>query len=197
MQALENLAKHFGFSMSEPWRNIEPEHHEKLLYGTGDETVKFVYEDDSRRYQVEKPFEGVIGNIERRWRETDSAWMREELGKFQSSATCESCNGNRLKAEALAVKIAGKHVGEITILSVSDALKWFRNLPAQLNETQSEIADRVLKEVIERLGFLNNVGLDYLNLSRSSRTLSGGESPTHSTGVANRIGTDRRVICAG
>lgn len=176
MQALENLAKHFGFSMSEPWRNIEPEHHEKLLYGTGDETVKFVYEDDSRRYQVEKPFEGVISNIERRWRETDSAWMREELGKFQSSATCESCNGNRLKAEALAVKIAGKHVGEITILSVSDALKWFRNLPAQLNETQSEIADRVLKEVIERLGFLNNVGLDYLNLSRSSRTLSGGRS---------------------
>ncbi|MCG8505310.1 MAG: excinuclease ABC subunit UvrA [Sphingomonadales bacterium] len=175
-QTLESLARHFGFSVTAPWSELAEEAQDAVLYGTGETAITMLYDDGRRRYEVKKPFEGVIGNIERRWKETDSAWMREELGRYQSSATCETCKGARLKSQALAVKIAGKHVGEIAELSVAAAHDWFAALPGALSDKHREIAERVLKEIIERLGFLNNVGLEYLTLSRNSGTLSGGES---------------------
>ncbi len=175
-QALDAVAKHHGVSLDVPWSKIPAEAQKAFLYGTGKTSVAIVYADGKRRFEVNKPFEGVINNIERRWRETDSAWMREELSKYQSSTTCTSCNGARLKPEALAVKIDGKHIGDITDLSVKAAHDWFQALPAALTEKQNAIAEKVLKEIQERLGFLVNVGLSYLTLSRSSGTLSGGES---------------------
>ena len=175
-QTLESLARHFGFSVTAPWAELAEAAQDAVLYGTGETAITMLYDDGRRRYEVKKPFEGVIGNIERRWKETDSAWMREELGRYQSSATCETCKGARLKSQALAVKIAGKHVGEIAELSVAAAHEWFAALPDALSDKHREIAERVLKEIIERLGFLNNVGLEYLTLSRNSGTLSGGES---------------------
>lgn len=175
-QALDAVAKHHGVSLDVPWHKIPAEAQKAFLYGTGKTSVSIVYADGKRRFEVNKPFEGVINNIERRWRETDSAWMREELSKYQASTTCTACNGARLKPEALAVKIDGKHIGNITDLSVKGAHDWFQALPAALSEKQNAIAEKVLKEIQERLGFLVNVGLSYLTLSRSSGTLSGGES---------------------
>jgi excinuclease ABC subunit A len=147
-----------------------------VLYGSGAEKVRFVYDDNARKYEVNKTFEGVLPNLERRWRETDSSWVREELGRFQSETPCLSCEGYRLKPEALAVKIAGRHIGEVSRLSIRHAQEWFEGLDSQLTEKQMEIARRILKEINDRLRFLVNVGLDYLNMSRSSGTLSGGES---------------------
>ncbi|MBS0297681.1 MAG: excinuclease ABC subunit UvrA [Proteobacteria bacterium] len=175
-QTLQALARHYGFSMDVPWRDLPEKAHEVILQGTGDEKIKFSYDDGARRYDVVKPFEGVLPNMERRWRETDSAWVREELGRYQSETPCEVCLGYRLKPEALAVKIAGKHIGEISTLAIKDADAWFATVEGSLSAKQVEIAKRILKEIIDRLRFLNNVGLDYLNLSRSSGTLSGGES---------------------
>lgn len=175
-QALDAVAKHHGVSLDVPWSKIPAEAQKAFLYGTGKTSVSIVYADGKRRFEVNKPFEGVINNIERRWRETDSAWMREELTKYQSSTTCTACDGARLKPEALAVKIDGKPIGDITDLSVKGAYDWFRVLPEALTEKQNAIAEKVLKEIQERLGFLVNVGLSYLTLSRSSGTLSGGES---------------------
>ena len=147
-----------------------------LLYGSDADEITFVYEDGLRRYKTIKAFEGVIGNIERRWRETDSDWVREELSRYQGSHPCEACGGYRLKPQALAVKVGGKHIGEVTDLSIKAANIWFAELPKTFTKKQNEIATRILKEIRERLQFLNDVGLEYLTLSRASGTLSGGES---------------------
>jgi excinuclease ABC subunit A len=162
--------------MATPWKDLTAEVQEAVLHGTGKTGIEFVYDDGVRSYRTEKPFEGVIGNIERRWRETESTWVREELARFQSDHACPSCQGFRLKPEALAVKIADRHIGHITELSIRDAALWFDALPEKLNDKQTEIAGRILKEIRERLKFLNDVGLEYLSMARSSGTLSGGES---------------------
>ena len=147
-----------------------------ILRGTGAEKIKFVYDDQARRYEVVKPFEGVMPNLERRWRETDSAWVREELGRYQSDTPCEACGGQRLKPEALAVKIDARSIADVSRLSIKDARAWFEDVSNRLSAKDMEIARRILKEINDRLRFLNDVGLDYLSLSRASGTLSGGES---------------------
>ncbi|MGD9026761.1 MAG: excinuclease ABC subunit UvrA [Methyloceanibacter sp.] len=174
-QTLEAVAKHYKQPMTKPWKDLPEDFREIVLYGSIDE-ITFVYDDGVRRYRTEKPFEGVITNIERRWRETESNWVREELERYQSDQPCEACDGYRLKAQALAVKIAGLHIGEVTDMSIRKAKDWFDTLPDQLTDKQNEIAERILKEIRERLIFLNDVGLEYLTLARASGTLSGGES---------------------
>ena len=176
MQVLGSLAREFGFNLDTPWADLPGEVQLVILYGTGGKPVTLTFVDGKKSYDVKKPFEGVIGNLNRRLLQTESAWMREELGKYQSSQACEVCGGARLKPEALAVKIAGQDISHATRLSVVDALAFFTSLPDTLNDQQRAIAERILKEIVERLGFLNNVGLDYLNLDRTSGTLSGGES---------------------
>ncbi|HEX8320227.1 excinuclease ABC subunit UvrA, partial [Longimicrobium sp.] len=176
MQVLGSLAREFGFSLETPWEELPGEVKLIVLHGTGGKPVTLTFIDGRKSYDVKKPFEGVIGNLNRRLLSTESAWMREELSKYQSAAACEVCRGARLKPEALAVKIAGEDISHATHLSVVDALAWFEAMPATLNTQQTAIAERILKEILERLGFLNNVGLDYLNLDRTSGTLSGGES---------------------
>ena len=175
-QTLQALSRHYGFSMDKPWRDLPEQARDVVLNGSGGEKIKFVYDDNARKYEVSKAFEGVMPNLERRWRETDSAWVREELGRYQSETPCEACGGKRLKPEALAVKIAGMDIGEASLFSIKQAFSWFSGLEAKLSEKQMEIARRILKEINDRLGFLNNVGLDYLSMSRASGTLSGGES---------------------
>lgn len=176
MQVLGSLAREFGFGLDTPWADLPGEVKLVILHGTGGKPVTLTFVDGRKSYDVKKPFEGVIGNLNRRMLSTESAWMREELGKYQSSQPCETCHGARLKPEALAVKIAGQDIAHATRLSVVDALAWFAAVPQSLNAQQTAIAERILKEINERLGFLNNVGLDYLNLDRTSGTLSGGES---------------------
>ncbi|MEZ5879946.1 MAG: excinuclease ABC subunit UvrA [Nitratireductor sp.] len=175
-QTLEALGRHYGFKLADKWSDLSDEARKAVLYGTGETEIDFAYDDGMRTYKTKKPFEGVIGNLERRWRETDSAWMREEIEKFMSSSPCQSCGGYRLKPEALAVRIDGHHIGEVTEQSIRNANRWADELPAKLSDKQNEIAGRILKEIRERLKFLNDVGLDYLTLSRNSGTLSGGES---------------------
>ncbi len=176
MQVLGSLAREFGFSLDTPWGDLPGEVRLIILHGTGGKPVTLTFVDGRKSYDVKKPFEGVIGNLNRRMLSTESAWMREELSKYQSSAPCETCGGARLKPEALAVKIGMRDISSITHLSVGDALGWFARVPDMLTPQQREIARAILKEIDERLGFLNNVGLDYLNLDRTSGTLSGGES---------------------
>ncbi|MBN8819229.1 MAG: excinuclease ABC subunit UvrA [Sphingomonas sp.] len=176
MQVLASLAKEFGFSLTTPWNELPGEVRLVILHGTGGKPVTLTFQDGKKTYSVSKAFEGVIGNLNRRMLQTESAWMREELGKFQTAQPCETCHGARLKPEALAVKVAGDDIATPTRMSVVDALAWFTALPAKLTEQQNQIARAILKEIVERLGFLNNVGLDYLNLDRTSGTLSGGES---------------------
>ena len=175
-QTLESLAEHYGFSLNDPWHDLDAKAQKVILYGSNKEPIKFTYDDGTRSFKTTKPFEGVVGNLERRYRETDSSWMREEIEKFQSKTHCETCGGYRLKPEALAVKIANLHIGEVVEMSILDADRWFADLDKHLNSKQAEIASRILKEIRERLKFLNDVGLDYLTLSRNSGTLSGGES---------------------
>ena len=176
MQVMASLAREFGFSLDTAWGELHPEIADKILYGTEGKPVTLTFIDGKKSYDVKKPFEGVIGNLNRRLLQTESAWMKEELSKYQSSQPCEVCKGARLKPEALAVKIAGEDISHATRMSVVDALAFFTDLPNHLGDQQRAIAERILKEIIERLGFLNNVGLDYLNLDRTSGTLSGGES---------------------
>ncbi|WP_109809299.1 excinuclease ABC subunit UvrA [Sphingosinithalassobacter portus] len=176
MQVLGSLAREYGFKLDTPWKDLSEDIRHVILHGTGGIPVTLTFVDGRKSYDVKKPFEGVIGNLNRRLIQTESAWMREELSKYQASHPCETCGGARLKPEALAVKIAGKDISYATRLSVVDALAWFEKLPATLTGQQREIARAILKEIDERLGFLNNVGLDYLNLDRTSGTLSGGES---------------------
>ena len=175
-QTLQALARHYGFSMDEPWWKLPDAAKQIVLNGSKGEKVKFVYDDNARKYEVNKSFEGVLPNLERRWRETDSSWVREELGRYQSETPCEVCGGARLKPEALAVKIAGMNVAEVSTLAIRPARDWFESLEGQLTGKQVEIARRILKEINDRLRFLVDVGLEYLNLSRASGTLSGGES---------------------
>lgn len=175
-QTLEALGKAYDFKLGDKFKDLSTSAQEAILRGTGEREITFQYDDGLRSYKTTKTFEGVIPNLERRWKETESAWMREEIERFMSATPCPVCKGYRLKPEALAVKIGGKHIGEVTEQSIRNADNWFTDLPAQLNDKQNEIAVRVLKEIRERLRFLNDVGLDYLTLSRNSGTLSGGES---------------------
>jgi excinuclease ABC subunit A len=176
IQTLTALGKHYKFALDSKWKDLPKKTQAALLHGSGEEEIKFSYEDGVRSYDTKKPFEGVVTNINRRYRETESEWAREELGKYFSDVPCEACHGYRLKPEALCVKIADKHIGEISDLSVRRAGEWFETVPKALNAQQNEIASRVLKEIRERLSFLLDVGLNYLTLSRASGTLSGGES---------------------
>ncbi len=175
-QTLQALARHYGFSMDEPWWKLPEVAKAIILQGSAGEKIRFVYDDNARKYEVSKTFEGVLPNLERRWRETDSSWVREELGRYQSESPCEVCHGARLKPEALAVKIADRTIAEISSLAIRPARDWFDGLEARLTDKQMEIARRILKEIIDRLRFLVDVGLEYLNLSRGSGSLSGGES---------------------
>ncbi len=176
LQTLEAVCRHFDADTRTPFAELSAGVQEAILYGTGKTKINFVYEDGLRSYKSSKPFEGVIGNLERRFRETESAGMREEIEKYMSSAPCVACGGYRLRPEALAVKIAGLHVGKVTEMSIRNALAWFETLAEDLNPTQKAIGERIFKEIRERLTFLNDVGLDYLTLSRNSGSLSGGES---------------------
>ncbi|MFQ5764462.1 MAG: excinuclease ABC subunit UvrA, partial [Rhodospirillales bacterium] len=175
-QTLASLAEHFGLDQDTPFATLPKATREMILFGSGAEAVTMRYHDGHKAYDITKPFEGVIPNMERRWRETDSSWVRDELSRYQTITTCEVCDGHRLKPQALAVKIAGRHVSEVADMSIAGARAWFGGLAAKLTAQRREIARRILREINERLGFLENVGLEYLTLSRSSRTLSGGES---------------------
>ena len=175
-QTLEALAKHYRFSLDAKWKDLPRKAQDAILYGSGDDTIRFVYDDGMRSYETRKSFEGVIRNLERRFRETESEWAREEIAKYFADVPCAACKGYRLKPEALCVKIAGLHIGEVADMSVKRAEEWFRELPQHLSAKQNEIAVRVLKEIRERLKFLVDVGLEYLTLARASGTLSGGES---------------------
>jgi len=175
-QTLQALSRHYDFSMDEPFWKLPETAKNVVLYGSGSEKIRFIYDDNARKYEVNKTFEGVLPNLERRWRETDSAWVREELGRYQSETPCLACEGYRLKPESLAVKIAGEHIGMVSRLAIRKAQAWFEDLETKLTDKQMEIGRRILKEINDRLRFLVNVGLDYLNLSRNSGTLSGGES---------------------
>jgi len=175
-QTLDSLARHFKFPATLPWKDIPKAARDTILYGSGEDIIRMSYVDGARKYQINKPFEGVITNLERRYRETDSNWTREEVEKYQRITACDVCNGNRLKPEALAVKLNGLHISQVTEMSIRKARAWFDALPKTLTAQQREIAARILKEINERLGFLNDVGLEYLTLARNSGTLSGGES---------------------
>ncbi|HKD25297.1 MAG TPA: excinuclease ABC subunit UvrA, partial [Xanthobacteraceae bacterium] len=175
-QTLEALARFYKFTLETKWKDLTKKVQDAILYGSGDDVIRFVYDDGMRSYETKKPFEGVITNLERRFRETESEWAREELNKYFTDVACSACHGFRLKPEALAVKVAGLHIGEAAAMSVRRAGEWFAALPKQLSAKHNEIAGRVLKEIRERLRFLVDVGLEYLTLARASGTLSGGES---------------------
>ncbi len=176
LQTIEAIARHYEFDKNTPWKDLPAKVQQVFLRGSGDEEIQFRYDEGGRVYQVTRSFEGVIPNMERRYRETDSAWIREEFERYQNNRPCGACHGYRLRPEALAVKIAGLHVGQVVQMSIKEALAWVEDAPNHLSVQKNEIARAILKEIRERLGFLNNVGLEYLTLSRSSGTLSGGES---------------------
>jgi excinuclease ABC subunit A len=176
MQTLDALARHFRFRTTARWSDLSEKARAVILYGTGEEEIAFVYQDGARKFETVKPFEGVIPNLQRRFRETDSSWVREELSRFQTIRPCDACGGLRLKPEALAVKVGGLNISQACEKSIRAAAAWFGELEASLSRKDREIAHRILKEIRERLAFLNNVGLEYLTLSRASGTLSGGES---------------------
>jgi excinuclease ABC subunit A len=176
LQTIEAIATHYGFNKNERWKDLSPEVQKVFLYGSGTQEIAFRYDEGGRVYQVSRTFEGVIPNMERRYRETDSNWIREEFERYQNNRSCGTCQGFRLRAEALAVRIAGLHAGQVVQMSIRDAFDWTLSVPEHLSPQKNEIARAILKEIRERLGFLNNVGLEYLTLSRNSGTLSGGES---------------------
>ncbi|MFL2764542.1 MAG: excinuclease ABC subunit UvrA [Paracoccaceae bacterium] len=176
LQTIEAIAKHFDFDPSSRWKDLTNKVKQVFLYGSGEEEINFRYDEGGRIYQVSRTFEGVIPNMERRYRETDSNWIREEFENYQNNRPCGSCSGYRLRPEALAVKISTSHIGQVVQLSIKEALEWCQSVPKALSKQKNEIANTILKEIIERLGFLNNVGLEYLTLSRNAGTLSGGES---------------------
>jgi excinuclease ABC subunit A len=175
-QTLASIAKHYGFSLDDKWKKLPKKIKDVILYGSDEEEIKFNYDDGYEKYSHKKTFEGVINNLERRFLESDSEWKREAIAEYQSDSACESCNGDRLKEEALCVKIDNHNISEVTRKSILDAAKWFQDLEKNLDKRQFKIAEHVLKEINERLNFLLNVGLDYLTLSRESGTLSGGEA---------------------
>jgi excinuclease ABC subunit A len=175
-QTLSSIAKHYKFSLSEPWKKLSKNIQDVILYGSDEEEIKFSYDDNYQSYTTKKTFEGVINNLERRYLETDSEWKREEIAQYQSESNCEKCKGQRLKEESLCVKINELNISDVTKKSIDDAKKWFDNLNSILNDRDKKIATHILKEINERLNFLLNVGLNYLTLSRESGTLSGGEA---------------------
>ena len=175
-QTLDSLARHFKVSTRTPWAELPAKVRTAILQGSGGTPITMRYDDGVRAYETSKPFEGVLPNMERRWRETESDWIRDDLARYQANKPCEACGGHRLKPEALAVKVDGRHVGEVAALSVAEAAAWFEGLSGRLRPQHREIAARILKEINERLRFLMDVGLEYLTLSRASGTLSGGES---------------------
>ena len=176
LQTIEAIAKHYEFDQNARWKDLPAHVKQVFLHGSGDEEIQFRYDEGGRIYQVSRVFEGVIPNMERRYRETDSNWIREEFEQYQNNRSCGTCEGYRLKQEALAVKIAGVHIGQVVQMSIREAFEWCETVPAHLTKQKNEIARAILKEIRERLGFLNNVGLEYLTLSRNAGTLSGGES---------------------
>ena len=176
LQTLEALGRHYHFRLDRPWSELPEAGRNAILYGSGEEEIRLAYDDGLRSYEVKKPFEGVVANLERRYKETESEWSREEIQRYMSATPCEACHGFRLRPEALAVKIDGQHIGEVSLLSVKAAIAWAESLPAKLDAKRNEIAGRILKEIVDRLVFLRDVGLDYLTLARASGTLSGGES---------------------
>ena len=175
-QTLASIAKHYDFSLDEKWNKLSKKIKDVILFGSDDEEIKFSYDDGYEKYSHKKTFEGVINNLERRYLETDSDWKRDEISQYQSDTDCERCNGQRLKEEALCVKINGLNISQVTEKSILEAKNWFDSLQTKLDKRQLKIAEHILKEINERLNFLLNVGLDYLTLSRESGTLSGGES---------------------
>jgi excinuclease ABC subunit A len=175
-QTLDSLARHYKVSTNEPWHALPEDARNAILFGSGGTPITMRYDDGLRTYETNKPFEGVVPNLERRFKETESAWIKDELSRFQSTMPCETCNGRRLKPEALSVRVAGLNIAEAAEFSIAQANGWFGGLREQLSEKNREIADRILREINERLGFLMNVGLEYLALGRNSGTLSGGES---------------------
>jgi len=176
VQTLSALGKHYKFTLDTKWKDLPKKTQDAILYGSGDTDIRFSYDDGMRAYDTKRAFEGVITNLERRFRETDSDWAREEIARYFTDMPCDACKGFRLKPEALCVKVGGKHIGEVSDLSVKGAAAWFTELPQRLTSKQNEIAARILKEIRERLKFLVDVGLEYLTLARASGTLSGGES---------------------
>jgi excinuclease ABC subunit A len=176
IQTLQALGKHYRFTLDAKWKDLPKKTQDGILHGSGDDVIRFIYDDGLRAYETKKAFEGVITNLERRWRETESDWAREEMAKYFTDVPCAACKGYRLKPEARCVRVGGLHIGEAAEMSVKRAGEWFTQLPKELTPKQNEIAVRVLKEIRERLNFLVDVGLDYLTLARSSGTLSGGES---------------------
>ena len=176
LQTIEAIAKHYEFDPQTKWKDLPAHVKQVFLHGSGDEEMEFRYDEGGRVYNVTRVFEGVIPNMERRYRETDSNWVREEFERYQNNRPCGTCEGYRLRPEALAVKIADLHAGQVVEMSIREAFEWCEEVPSQLTQQKNEIAKAILKEIRERLGFLNNVGLEYLTLSRSSGTLSGGES---------------------
>ena len=175
-QTLASIGKHYSFSLNEKWKKLPKKIKDVILFGSDEEEIKFVYDDGYEKYSHIKAFEGVINNLERRFLESDSEWKREAIAEYQSDSDCESCNGNRLKEEALCVKIDNLNISDVTKKSILNASKWFKELEEKLDKKQFKIAEHILKEINERLNFLLNVGLDYLTLSRESGTLSGGEA---------------------
>ncbi|MBI36368.1 MAG: excinuclease ABC subunit A [Alphaproteobacteria bacterium] len=176
LQTLNSIVEHYNSSMDKPWKQLKKEVQKSILYGSGETPILIKYNDGTNIYETEKPFEGVISNLERRLRETDRSWIREEIVKYQTTSICQVCEGSRLKPEALAVKVNNLEISKLTEMSISDAAEWFQLLPSKLSSKQNEIGERILREVIDRLKFLNDVGLEYLTLDRSAGTLSGGES---------------------
>ena len=176
IQTLQSLGKHYKFDIDDKFSDISDEVKERLLYGSGDEKIEIVYNDGTRVFRTNKAFEGIIPNLTRRLKETESKWVKEELGRFQSDKDCEKCNGKRLKLETLAVKINKKDIADVSRLTIEEARDWFLNLNNVFNKQEIEISKQVLKEINDRLGFLTSVGLSYLSISRNSGTLSGGES---------------------
>ncbi len=176
LQTLQSLANQFGFSIDVAFKELPTVYQDIILYGSGDQVVEMIYDDGVRSYKTRKPFEGILPSLTRRYKETDSNWVREELEKYRTVQSCELCKGKRLKTESLAIKVNDKDISDISSLSIGDAVVWFKFLSNSLTEKENEIASRILKEINERLGFLDSVGLSYLNLSRNSGTLSGGES---------------------
>ncbi|MGH7057341.1 MAG: excinuclease ABC subunit UvrA, partial [Acetobacteraceae bacterium] len=174
-QTLQSLARHLRIRTATPWRDLPEQARQAILFGTGEEVVAFAYKDDVRSYTVRKPFEGVLRNLERRFAETDSAWVREELTRYRAEKPCAVCHGARLKPEALAVKVAGKNIAEASVLPIRAAQAWFSEAAERLSPQRAAIARRILREIVDRLQFLIDVGLDYLTLARGSATLSGGE----------------------
>ena len=181
LQTIEALAKHYEFDKNTRWKDLPKHVQQVFLYGSGDEEIEFRYDEGGRVYQISRVFEGVIPNMERRYRETDSNWIREEFERYQNNRSCHACGGYRLRDEALAVKIGAPeddllHIGQVVQMSIREAFDWCNEVPQHLSSQKNEIARAILKEIRERLGFLNNVGLEYLTLSRNAGTLSGGES---------------------